>query len=180
VSTQRGWLLEARGNGTAQRVLTTRDGGRSWSLVGAAPALADVESPATLRFADAQHGFLFERSQLYVTGDGGAHWSAAAPPGRPVQDLATWGGRVYVIAQRLDDPNGSFGIFSAPVAAPAAWIADPLHLALGAGPVPEVDRRQRPRRRRRRAPDGERWLAVVAAAVLRQGRGRAARGVDRE
>ncbi|RFS81785.1 hypothetical protein D0T12_29095 [Actinomadura spongiicola] len=100
-SPRRGWVLGTvpcpAGRCTA--VATTRDGGRTWSAVGAPPAPLAPPGEAgitKIRFADVRHGWAFGPS-FYATSDGGHTWREAAPPGdgRRVLSLAADAGVVY-------------------------------------------------------------------------------------
>jgi len=79
VSTQQGWALGtapcASGRCTVQ--LVTSDGGKTWGQQpesGLPETCAESSCVRQIRFADAQVGYAFGPS-LYLTQDGGAHWS---------------------------------------------------------------------------------------------------------
>lgn len=91
-SVHQGWVLGTVpcGTSTCTAVVTSTNGGRTWSRVGApdAPLAASGEPGVTdVRFADARHGWAFGPS-LYATDDGGRHWHRAAIPGSGQQVLA--------------------------------------------------------------------------------------------
>ncbi|RKS76909.1 hypothetical protein BZB76_2276 [Actinomadura pelletieri DSM 43383] len=97
----RGWVLGTvpcpAGRCTA--VVTTRDGGATWSAVGAPPAPLAPPGEAgitKIRFADDRHGWAFGPS-FYATSDGGRTWREAPTPGdgRRVLSLAADAGVIY-------------------------------------------------------------------------------------
>jgi len=114
-------------------VLTTTDGGRSWSAVGRPP----TSRVRSVRFADPSNGFVFG-PELWATHDGGVSWSPVTLPGlttaQPEVDAVEAGaGRVHAVVvdgpvvRIYDaDPGGS------------AWTAAGLTLDTGAGPVPSA------------------------------------------
>ncbi|WP_433227316.1 WD40/YVTN/BNR-like repeat-containing protein [Actinomadura formosensis] len=97
-----GWVLGSAPCPTGQctTVVTTRDGGGTWSAVGApaAPLAPPGEAGVTeIRFADPRHGWAFGPS-FFRTSDGGRDWREAPLPGngRRVLSLAAGAGTVYV------------------------------------------------------------------------------------
>jgi photosystem II stability/assembly factor-like uncharacterized protein len=93
-------------------VVATRDGGRSWSAVGAPSApLAPPGEPGVteIRFADGLHGWAYGPS-LYRTVDGGRHWRAEAIPGGGTQVLsvATDAGWVYAAVSPCELGQGTY------------------------------------------------------------------------
>jgi photosystem II stability/assembly factor-like uncharacterized protein len=128
VSAQRGWALEANG-----RSDPTFDGGKSWGSTGA----VDLRQapPTRLRFADATHGFIYNRDAVYASTDGGASYPRLSTPFSNVYDLEISRGVVYVVAFESGDAH--FRIWSSP-ADTIAWHEDPLRIAPGAGPVPSI------------------------------------------
>jgi hypothetical protein len=93
-------------------IVRTRDRGVSW-LGLPAPAVPlgepDVTGPAVwgIRFATPEHGFVFGNG-LWVTTDGGGHWSAAPSPGGQVISLEIIDRQVLAVTAR-SGPNGLTG-----------------------------------------------------------------------
>jgi hypothetical protein len=121
-------------------VISTTDGGTTWTRLADLPDLATGESPK-IRFADNQHGFIMgarggDRT-LLGTDDGGVHWRVIEMPAGPVQELEIARGVVYVVTWNGNsEPAEGFHVWSSP-ADHLTWTKDPLVLPLGAGPVPE-------------------------------------------
>ena len=85
-------------------LVRTLDRGQSWVQL-AAPAVgigsAQTAGGASVwgtRFATPSHGFIFGRG-LWVTTDGGGHWTAVAAPAGAILSLATIDGQVLALAQ---------------------------------------------------------------------------------
>jgi photosystem II stability/assembly factor-like uncharacterized protein len=138
VSARQGWTLE----GDTQRCLTstcnyrvvvTTDGGATWKTQ-AAPTMT-LQNQPRIRFADATHGFVFDKAQVLATQDGGTHWERLQLPFQRVQTLEISHGVVYVVAATSFNNSEGFRIWSTP-ADHLSWSMDPLHVPLGAGPVP--------------------------------------------
>jgi len=141
VSLQTGWVLGTAlcGSPPCTSLVRTRDGGKSWAGVPAPRADLSVDqSPGVsrIRFADADNGWAFG-PDLWMTHDGGSHWSAVSLPGpdkgSKVWDLAAANGVVHAV---VFGANG-VRILSSPVAADA-WRASPTTVPVGAGPVPRA------------------------------------------
>jgi photosystem II stability/assembly factor-like uncharacterized protein len=139
VSERTGWVLVGCAT-CPSRLLQTRDGGMTWSMLPAEiPAPASPETagpPQSVRFADLQNGWIFG-PDLLVTHDGGARWSRPALPGLGPDDnvaaLETSAGRVHVVVYPSD--FSSARILSSPVDHDA-WQASSTTIPIGAGPVP--------------------------------------------
>ncbi len=103
VSTEHGWVLGYTERTTAPpaSILETRDGGRTWARLPApkatigAPTSSNCDSAPCvygIRFANAEMGWVFG-PRLFVTTDGGRHWSEESTP--PVQALEPAGGQIF-------------------------------------------------------------------------------------
>ena len=93
-------------HGPCTSIVRTRDRGVSWRGLPAPVApLGEpgitVTGPAVwgIRFATPQYGFVFGTG-LWVTTDGGEHWSAAAYPGGSVMSLEIIDGQVLAVTMR--------------------------------------------------------------------------------
>ena len=122
-------------------VARTRDRGVSWRGLPAhlwcrSASLTAVTGPAVwgIRFATPGHGFVFGNG-LWVTADGGEHWSAAAYPGGAVVSLAITDRQVLAVTAR-HGPDGLTGWTLLAARALAGGAVDPAN---GAGqPVPAL------------------------------------------
>lgn len=124
VSPDHGWVLQRSGD-----IVETTDGGATWTRVGSLHAnLAETH----MRFADAQHGFVFDQRRLFATSDGGATWTHASFPVSQAFDFDVSRGTVYTVG--FDDATSGFHIWSSP-ADHLSWTEDPLSIQPGAGPV---------------------------------------------
>jgi hypothetical protein len=88
----------------------TTDGGRAWSrlaAVGVPAGGADggPDSVGEVRFADAQHGWVYNRS-LFATFNGGRRWQPV-DLGRPVVSLEAAGGSAYALVGDCDAGTGA-------------------------------------------------------------------------
>lgn len=102
VTTQHGWALGTAPCGTASCTvqLVTTDGGTTWvrrAAVGLPTSCALGDCVTRLRFADTRIGYAFGPS-LYITNDGGAHWSPQSSS--PVFGLEIAGGTVSRVVSR--------------------------------------------------------------------------------
>lgn len=112
VSTERGWVLGSApcASPPCTSILETRDGGRSWAGLPAPQALifgatGDCERSAcvsSIRFANEHVGWVFG-PRLFVTTDGGAHWSEEPSP--PIGALEAVGGRVFRVVGDQPQPQ---------------------------------------------------------------------------
>jgi photosystem II stability/assembly factor-like uncharacterized protein len=122
VDAQHGWAAVTGG------LLTTRDGGHTWSRVPNAPA-------GGVAFADALHGCAGSFGTLAaVTTDGGATWVAAAAPSGLVACAASLVDRRWATAARPFDPGNLLALGTI-VGANDAWAIGALdadHLGLAA------------------------------------------------
>jgi len=124
ISSSHGWALERDGT-----VVETTNGGTTWARAGTLRAnLAETR----MRFADAQHGFIFDQRRLFATTDGGATWTHASFPVSQAFDFDVAHGTVYTVG--FDDATSGFHIWSSP-ADHLSWTKDPLSIQPGAGPV---------------------------------------------
>ncbi|WP_344896120.1 hypothetical protein [Actinomadura meridiana] len=96
-----GWVLGTApcSTGECTTVVTSHDGGGTWSAVAAPPAPLAPPGEAgitEIRFADAHHGWAFG-PDFYSTSNGGHSWRKASLPGdgQRVISLATDAGVVY-------------------------------------------------------------------------------------
>jgi photosystem II stability/assembly factor-like uncharacterized protein len=77
VSPADGWVLATAtdpidcGHSCRSDILRTADGGRTWGLLARGP---DAVEGATIRFADARHGYVVSGASLFGTNDGGSTW----------------------------------------------------------------------------------------------------------
>ena len=126
VSPSRGWVMGVApaGDGEEVSVVATRDGGATWTGLGAVGApLAPPGEPGVtdLAFADRRHGWAYGPS-LHATEDGGRTWRAAPPPGggRQVLALAAGPQATYLVTSAcvLGDPASC-------TAAPRLWRRTP-------------------------------------------------------
>ena len=106
-------------------VVRTRDRGVSWR--GLPAPVAPLGEPGSsgpavwgIRFATPEHGFVFGNG-LWVTTDGGEHWSVAAYPGGAVASLAITDRQVLAVTRR-SGPAGraSWALLRRPLAG-GAW-----------------------------------------------------------
>lgn len=148
VSTDHGWVLGSVpcDAGRCPAIVTTLDGGATWSSAGApATSLANGSPPSVmsssgvsgLRFADAMSGWAFG-PELWTTHDGGASWVRVAIDGLPaaatVVALETGAGKVHAVAY---GGAQDFQIASSDVDA-ENWQVAAVRVPVGAGPVPEI------------------------------------------
>ncbi len=100
------WFLDAyHGWGTTQSgLLTTSDGGRTWSPVPGALPEHPGPSDAGVAFVDVQHGCVGDVESAMATSDGGRTWVAATAPAGV---LACAAGLVDPRWVRLGQPPGS-------------------------------------------------------------------------
>jgi hypothetical protein len=124
ISPTHGWALERDGT-----VSETTDGGASWSRVG---SLHTNLVGTRMRFADAEHGFVFDQRRLFTTSDGGATWAHGAFPVSQAFDFDVSRGTVYTVG--FDDATSGFHVWSSPTDH-LSWTEDPLSIQPGAGPV---------------------------------------------
>jgi photosystem II stability/assembly factor-like uncharacterized protein len=103
LSARHGWVLGTVpcGNRLCSEVLSTTDGGATWSQRGQVPApIARSGGPGVteIRFANPALGWAFG-PDLYATADGGHTWTRAAIPGNGVQvvALATSPGATFAV-----------------------------------------------------------------------------------
>ena len=82
VSPQVGWALEVNG-----RIDPTTDGGASWGSTGVIDLRQYREVPTQIRFADATHGFIFNREALWGSTDRATAGSSSTTPFSNVYDL---------------------------------------------------------------------------------------------
>jgi hypothetical protein len=108
-------------------IVRTRDRGVSWrGLPAPAVPLGEprVTGPAVwgIRFATPEHGFVFGNG-LWVTTDGGEHWSAAGYPGGSIMSLEIISRQVLAVTMRRG-PAGDAGwaLLRRPLAG-GAWTA---------------------------------------------------------
>ena len=139
VSIEMGWALGGApcSSGTCVALRRTLNGGRSWSAVGAPPALFSPASEqgqgvSQIRFANSFDGWAFG-PDLWSTHDGGLHWTKIGLT--DVSSLETAAGLVHAVA--LDQSTDAFA-FETSVTRRDAWVKSGS-LQLGAGPVPESD-----------------------------------------
>jgi BNR/Asp-box repeat len=108
-------------------IVRTRDRGVSWrGLPAPAVPLREprVAGPALwgIRFATPEHGFVFGNG-LWVTADGGEHWSAAAYPGGAIMSLEITSRQVMAVTMRRGAAgNASWALLRRPLAG-GAWTA---------------------------------------------------------
>ena len=110
VTTQRGWALGTAPCGASSCTiqLVTTDGGSTWARRPALglPATCTDTCVRHVRFADARVGYAFGPS-LYITNDGGSHWSAQSTS--PVFGLEIAGGQVSrVVSKQAGCPGCNF------------------------------------------------------------------------
>jgi len=91
------------GRGTCSDVVGTRDGGRTWRLLGTVRAPVSVQHPGVteIRFSTSKVGWVFG-PRLFRTGDAGGSWAAVTIPGRGKQilDLAAGPAGAYAVVSR--------------------------------------------------------------------------------
>jgi hypothetical protein len=148
VSSADGWVLGSVPCGSTRcaAIERTGDGGRTWTPATAPKTTArsgiDMGSGATsgiarLRFATATDGWAYG-PDLWATHDGGASWTKVSAPGvpfgSPIVALETAGGSVHAA---FYDGAQHFRIATSPIGSDA-WSVSSLKVAIGAGPVPEV------------------------------------------
>ena len=143
VSPSRGWVMGVAPAGAGQEVsvVATRDGGATWSGLGAVGApLAPPGEPGVtdLAFADRRHGWAYGPS-LRSTEDGGRTWRAAPLPGggRQVLALAAGPRATYLVTSTcvLGDPASCTDaprLWRRAPAAPGGWSPVPVTLPDGA------------------------------------------------
>jgi photosystem II stability/assembly factor-like uncharacterized protein len=100
VSQTVGWLWGSTTHFGHGVVAQTRDGGQTWSAVGAPPV--DATDPGGsgdygIRFANGELGYVYG-TKLFLTADGGRRWAPVALPGRVV-DLETMNHRVWALVR---------------------------------------------------------------------------------
>jgi photosystem II stability/assembly factor-like uncharacterized protein len=148
VSPTEGWVLgsTACASGRCAVIAHTLDAGRSWSRINAPnttvdadPRLATSGGVSALRFADRLDGWAYG-PDLWATHDGGATWHtvdlAAVSIGQDgVWDLQAAAGTAHLVA--IGSKSEGFDIASTPVSRDT-WKPAPVFLAVGAGPVPQV------------------------------------------
>jgi photosystem II stability/assembly factor-like uncharacterized protein len=111
-------------------LLATADGGRSWQRDGAPPAPLSTGAPQrttvrSVRFADAQHGYLFGGA-LYETGDGGRSWTRGqlGPSRSLVVDVQIAAGQVYAAvacsSSRTNCPTDTVSVYRSPIGS-SSW-----------------------------------------------------------
>ncbi len=109
-------------------IVRTRDRGKSWRGLPAPivplgqPGINRPDRPAAwgIRFATAEHGFVFGNG-LWVTADGGEHWSAAAYPGGSIMSLEVIDGQVLAVTMRPGRAgNASWALLRRPLGG-GAW-----------------------------------------------------------
>jgi photosystem II stability/assembly factor-like uncharacterized protein len=126
VSPTQGWVLGANG------IEHTADGGRTWAPVGPGPS----PDATHLRFADPSDGWAWSPNAVWSTHDGGRNWTRQAFDGLAteltVEDLEAAAGSAHVAVTQDD---GTVRILTTPTGTDA-WRLSPLHVTLGAGPVP--------------------------------------------
>jgi photosystem II stability/assembly factor-like uncharacterized protein len=110
-----GWALgvQSCAAGSCLALRRTIDGGHSWTTLPAPPADVPAEG-SSIRFADAEHGYLFARAVLYLTADGGATW---IPQAGGAFALEVANGTALRISTGVGDcsPGCPFRIATAPV-----------------------------------------------------------------
>jgi hypothetical protein len=108
-------------------IVRTRDRGASWrGLPAPAVPLGEPRStgPAVwgIRFAKPEHGFVFGNG-LWVTSDGGEHWSGAGYPGGSIMSLEITNGQVLAVTMRGGPAGGAgWALLRRPLAG-GAWTA---------------------------------------------------------
>ena len=137
VSAQQGWTLEGDTRQCVTstckyRLVVTTDGGATWNTQ--APTMK-LQNQPRIRFADATHGFVFDKAQVLATQDGGTHWERLQLPFQIVQTLEISHGVVFAVAATSSNNSEGFHIWSTP-ADHLTWSMDALNVPLGAGPVP--------------------------------------------
>jgi hypothetical protein len=118
-------------------LLRTDDAGRTWTRIPAPPTLTPGNAnggAAQVRFANARDGWVYG-PDMWVTHDGGSHWTRLPLGGAPVMALEVGAGVVHAALQ--DPGNPSIRIETSPVSSDD-WQLSPTALQLGAGPVPDV------------------------------------------
>lgn len=138
VSLTRGWILgsEPCPTSSCAAIFRTDDGGSTWRRV-PAPSVRVVGDVQTIRFADANNGWLFGPN-LWTTHDGGEHWSPTTLPGESaparVGALEAANGSVHAA---VFDGASTVQIETSVVDADA-WTQSPTTIPIGAGPVPDA------------------------------------------
>ncbi|MBO0823820.1 MAG: hypothetical protein J2P27_08175, partial [Actinobacteria bacterium] len=96
------------GSGRCTLIAHSLDRGASWQRL-PAPPVALTEPPGSgvwgIRFASAEHGFVFGHS-LWETTDGGRHWIRAPAPGGSILSLAIVHGQVLAQAESCAESGG--------------------------------------------------------------------------
>jgi photosystem II stability/assembly factor-like uncharacterized protein len=148
VSADEGWVLGSVSCGSTRcaAIERTGDGGRTWvPAPGPNSAVVSglgVDTRATtgiarLRFATPSDGWAFG-PDLWATHDGGVTWARVSVPGLPSGSaiVALEAAHGSVNAAFYDGAQ-HFRIATSPVGSDA-WSLSPLQVAVGGGPVPEI------------------------------------------
>jgi hypothetical protein len=146
VSSSQGWVLGSVTcpSGRCPALAHTVNAGHTWSLLPGPPTTVNTNPGSagvshgvgSVRFANSHDGWAFG-PELWATHDGGHTWaqqSVFGGHGGPVLTLETARGTAHAV---LYDGLTHFRIATTAVAADA-WRVVHLALAVGAGPVPEV------------------------------------------
>ena len=148
VSADQGWVLGSVpcGSSRCAAIERTTDGGRTWAPIPApsTTVVTDIglgsgasAGIARLRFATPNDGWAYG-PDLWATHDGGATWTRLAAPslpsGSPIVALESANGSVHAV---FYDGGQQFRIATSPIGSDA-WQLSPIKVAIGAGPVPEV------------------------------------------
>jgi hypothetical protein len=148
VSVDQGWVLGTVPCGSVRcaAIERTGDGARTWasipapnSPVGSGVDLGSEASSgiARLRFATPSDGWAYG-PDLWSTHDGGKSWAKVSPPGlpfgSPIVALETAHGFVQAV---LYDGAQHFRVATSAIGSDA-WQVSRLAVAVGAGPVPEI------------------------------------------
>jgi len=102
INVEQGWVLGVMGCPTCGELLSTADGGRSWSVL-PVPSVPDrsqaSNAVANIYFADGVNGFLFGPG-LEITHDGGHTWTSGSIPS--VAEVTGAAGYIYLLSQDAD------------------------------------------------------------------------------